>query len=66
MVTKVANKPKFKSDAFQAMHTSACALLKIGAINKTAMRGFDKSCLTVASDTQLRKIKKLREQTKLA
>ncbi len=44
---KPATKPKFKSDAFQAIHSSASALLKIGAIDKNIMRSFDESCLAV-------------------
>ena len=40
-------KPKFKSDAFDAIHFSAQALLKVGAIDKAVMRGFDALCLAV-------------------
>nr|CAA6811242.1 MAG: FIG050068: DNA-binding protein [uncultured Thiotrichaceae bacterium] len=36
----------YKSDAFAAIHESADALHKIGAINKKTMRGFDEACLT--------------------
>ena len=61
LVTKPVTKPKFKSDAFQAIHTSASALLKIGAIDKTTMRGFDQGCLAVPTDIQPQQIKKLRE-----
>jgi len=38
-------KPKFKNDAFEAIHSSASALAKVGAINKATMRSFDASCL---------------------
>ena len=38
-------KPKFKSDAFEAIHSSASALHKVGAIDKTTMRDFDEACL---------------------
>ncbi len=58
---KTATKPKFKSDAFKAIHTSASALLKIGAINKATMRSFDDNCLAVPADIQPQQIKKLRE-----
>jgi putative transcriptional regulator len=37
---------KFKSDAFEVIHTSAAALLKVGVIDKATMRDFDASCLT--------------------
>ena len=36
---------KFKSPAFRAIHASASALLKVGAISNTTMRKFDESCL---------------------
>jgi putative transcriptional regulator len=42
----MATKHKFKSDAFEAIHSSATALHKVGAIDKTTMKGFDEACLT--------------------
>jgi putative transcriptional regulator len=54
-------KPKFKSDALEAIHTSAAALARIGAIDKATMREFDLSCLTVPGPISPRQIKKLRE-----
>ena len=41
----MAKAKKFKSDAFAAIHESAAALHKVGAINKATLRGFDTSCL---------------------
>ncbi len=40
-----AKKTGFKSDAFEAIHSSGSALYKIGAIDKTTMRGFDAAAL---------------------
>jgi len=37
---------KFKSDAFEAIHSSAQALYKVGAIDKTTLPSFDESCLS--------------------
>eukprot|EP01030_Chromulinospumella_sphaerica_P002774 gene2774-2712_t len=37
-------KPKFKSDALQAAHASAKALLKVGGIDKATLRQLDASC----------------------
>lgn len=54
-------KPEFKSDAFEAIHSSATALFKIGAINKISMREFDTACLKVVTDLKPKQIKKLRE-----
>jgi putative transcriptional regulator len=42
----MATKHKFKSDAFEAIHSSATALHKVGAIGKTTMKGFNEACLT--------------------
>lgn len=36
-----AKNTDFKSDAFEAIHSSASALYKIGAIDKAALRGFN-------------------------
>ncbi len=38
-------KKKYKSDAFEAIHSLASSLHKVGAINKTTMRAFDASCI---------------------
>lgn len=56
------SKNKFKSDAFEAIHSSASALLKIGAINKKTMRNFDDSCLITTPDMNPSQIKKMREK----
>jgi putative transcriptional regulator len=52
---------RFKSDAFEAIHASAAALRKVGAIDKATMRQFDKSCLSVPAPFEPRQIKQLRE-----
>ena len=57
----MATKPKYKSDAVEAIHSSARALLKVGAIDKTTMRAFDESCLVTPSEIAPRKIKQIRE-----
>jgi putative transcriptional regulator len=56
----MATKRKFKSDAFQAIHSSATALYKVGAIDKTTMKGFDESCLTAPPALKPEQIRKLR------
>jgi len=57
----MTTKLKFKSDAFEAIHSSASALRKVGAIDKATMRGFDESCLSVPAEINPQQIKKLRE-----
>jgi putative transcriptional regulator len=37
----MAKKSKFKSDISEAIHSSAAALHKVGAMDKTTMLGFD-------------------------
>lgn len=57
----MTTKHKFKSDAFEAIHTSASALLEVGAINKTTMREFDDACLLEPHFFEPKQIKHLRE-----
>jgi putative transcriptional regulator len=55
-------KRKYKSDAFEAIHTSAAALLEVGVIDKTTMRKFDESCLTKPPEIDSDHIKQIRLQ----
>lgn len=55
----MTTKAKYKSDAFEAIHSSASALRKVGAIDKATMRSFDESCLTTPSEIKPAQIKKL-------
>jgi putative transcriptional regulator len=54
----VTTKAKYKSDAFEGMHTSAAALQKVGAIDAITMRKFDASCLTVPVSLKPTQIKR--------
>lgn len=58
----MATKRKYKSDAFEAIHSAADALHKVGAISKSTMRDFDASCLSVPEPLEPKQIKKLRER----
>jgi putative transcriptional regulator len=51
----------FKSDAFEAIHSSAAALLKVGAIDKSTMRNFDETCLSTTHTFSAAEIQKLRK-----
>jgi len=42
----MTTKRRFQSDAFEAIHASASALAKVGAIDKVTMRQFDAACLS--------------------
>lgn len=57
---------KFKSDAFEAIHASASALLRVGAIDKATMRNFDDSCLMTPHKLEPKQIKQLREINKVS
>jgi putative transcriptional regulator len=59
-------KRKFKSDAFEAIHSSASAMFKIGAIDKATMREFDKACLSVPTQMEPKRIKRIRENQKVS
>jgi putative transcriptional regulator len=59
-------KRKFKSDAFEAIHSSASAMHRVGAIDKTTMRKFDESCLTSPPVLKPAQIKKLRQRLRVS
>ena len=62
----MTTKKKFKSDAFEAIHESAAALLRVGAIDKATMRKFDASCLVKTPDYTAVQLKKIRESAKVS
>ncbi len=51
---------KFKSDAFEAIHSHVSGLHRIGVISKKTMRRFDESCLHVPEELGPKQIKALR------
>jgi putative transcriptional regulator len=55
-------KAAFRSEALEAVHASASALLKVGAIDKATMRSFDESCLSIPASLAPDQIKTLRER----
>lgn len=57
----MSRKPKYKSDAFEAIHSSAAGMFRVGTIDKATMRRFDESCLTVPPPIEPAQIKQLRE-----
>ena len=62
----MTTKQKFKSDAFAAIHASAAALQKVGAIDPTTMRQFDETCLTVPATLAPTQIKNIREHANVS
>ena len=55
-------KRTYKSAAFAAIHETAEALHKVGAIDKRTMRDFDKASLAPLPNYTGRQIRKLRER----
>ena len=55
----MSRKPKYKSDAFEAVHSSAAGMFRVGTIDKATMRRFDESCLPPPIEPA--EIKQLRE-----
>jgi putative transcriptional regulator len=57
----MAKKNKYKSDAFEAIHSSVTGMYRVGAIDKATMREFDESCLSTPAPLEPSRIKKIRE-----
>jgi putative transcriptional regulator len=64
--TKAKFDAKFKSDAFESIHSSATALFNVGAIDQATMREFDESCLVNPAPLEPKEIKKIRRSLKLS
>ena len=60
------DKLKFKTDASEAIHSSASALFRIGAIDQATMREFDESCLSVPAQMEPRRIKRIRQSQRVS
>lgn len=58
----MTTKPKFKSDAFEAIHSAAQGLHRAEVIDKATMRDFDESCLATPPEISPEDIKRIREQ----
>ncbi len=62
----MTTKSKYKSDAFAAIHTSAAALQRVGAMDQTTMRRFDESCLATPVTLEPTQIKRIRESARVS
>lgn len=58
----MATKRKFKSDAFEAIHSAVEGMYAAGTIDKETMRTFDETCLIVPATLKPEDIKALRER----
>lgn len=57
----MATNRKYKSDAFEAIHSSVSGMYRAGTIDQATMREFDESCLSVPAPIEPRQIKKIRQ-----
>lgn len=55
-------KPKYKSEAFEAIHSAAAGMYRAGTISKTTMKSFDERCLSAPEAIGPKEIKQLRER----
>lgn len=59
-------KSKFKSDAFEAIHSAVAGMYRVGTVDKATMRDFDASCLVVPDAIEPAEIKQLREANRVS
>lgn len=57
----MATRTKFKSDAFEAIHSAVTGMYEAGTIDKQTMRTFDETCLSIPTELSPDDIKALRE-----
>lgn len=58
----MTTKSKFKSPAFEAIHSATSGLFSVNAIPQETMRNFDQACLSSIDALQPLEIKALRER----
>jgi putative transcriptional regulator len=59
-------KRKFKSDAFEAIHSAVQGMYEAGTIDKETMRTFDDTCLSMPTSLSPEEIKELRERNRVS
>ncbi|SMF03844.1 DNA-binding transcriptional regulator [Neorhizobium sp. CSC1952] len=57
----MATRRKFKSDAFEAIHSAVEGMYEAGTIDKETLRTFDETCLSIPPELSPGEIKALRE-----
>ncbi len=62
----MATNRKYKSDAFEAIHSSALGMYRAGTIDQATMREFDASCLSVPAAMEPKRIKSIRESQRVS
>jgi putative transcriptional regulator len=59
-------KLKFKSEAFEAIHSAVSGMYRAGTIDKATMREFDASCLAIPAPLGPKRIKQIREKQRVS
>lgn len=62
----MTTKSRFKSDAFEAIHSAASGLHRSGVVNKQTMREFDTLCLAEPPQFDAKSIAKIRKAAKVS
>jgi putative transcriptional regulator len=57
---------KYKSTAFEAIHSTVAGMYQAGTIDKDTMRSFDTSCLTMPDSIAPAQIKLIRESQQVS
>jgi putative transcriptional regulator len=57
---------KYKSDAFEAIHSAAAGMYRAGTIDKETMRDFDESCIAMPDTMEPEEIKSIRESQQVS
>ena len=60
------SKRKYKSDAYEAIHSAVDGMYRAGTIDKATMREFDEACLSVPPPMDAKRIKRIRESQKVS
>lgn len=59
-------KRKFKSDAFEAIHSAVQGMYAAGSIDKETLKTFDETCLSTPAVLSPEEIKDLREKNRVS
>jgi putative transcriptional regulator len=62
----MTTKRKFRSDAFEAIHSAVAGMYRAGTIPKATMREFDETCLSAVPQYTPKDIRRLREANKVS
>jgi len=57
---------RYKSDAFEAIHSAVAGMYRAGTIDKATMRDFDAACLAAPAPLAPRRIKQIRERQRVS